>query len=63
MFEKELGCDPMTDHITAKDIYPLYDSALRRCLDAYLVKARAEITEVFNNELEMYNKLINDNND
>lgn len=63
LFEPTLNCNPITDHTTTKNVYPVYDKPLRLLLDAFLVKARAKIVEIFNNELETYNKLISDNND
>lgn len=58
MFEPALGCNPKDDHKIAKDVYPIYDTHFVSLLEAYLRKLKTKITEVFNNELQMYTEML-----
>ena len=62
MFEPVLKCNPVTDHLNAKNVFPLFDQQFRSNFDAFLAKSRCKIIETFKNELETYGAIISTKN-
>lgn len=62
MFESVLGCNIATDHISPKNVYPLFEKQIVTNIDAFAAKIRCKVIETFRNELETYASIINNKN-
>lgn len=58
LFETILGCDPKHDHKVPKNVFPIFCPQQTRLIDAFLLKSRTKIIEVFNTELAHYDAII-----
>ncbi|CAL6061661.1 Conserved_hypothetical protein [Hexamita inflata] len=52
MFEKELGCNPLTDHLSPKNVYSLFKFIIQDALNKIIDKSKATTFALVQNQLD-----------